>query len=84
LKLNGVIVDSKKITLAGGESKIVTFTLVKEEAGTFNVEISGLKGTFTVKEITTQLPWNLYLIIASTTVIVTLVAITIYLKKHRI
>jgi hypothetical protein len=59
LKLNGTIVNSKIVSLRGEESTIVMFELVKEEAGTFNVEISGLKGTFIVKELSLPL-WQEY------------------------
>jgi PGF-pre-PGF domain-containing protein len=49
LKLDGVVVDTKHVTLAGGASEQVTFTTAKDAAGTYTVNINGLSGTFTVK-----------------------------------
>lgn len=49
LKINGKIEASRNVTLAGGESKIVTFIVVKDIAGTYKVEVNGLSGSFVVK-----------------------------------
>ncbi|MBI2847864.1 MAG: Ig-like domain-containing protein, partial [Chloroflexi bacterium] len=49
LKVNGVSVATKDITLAGGTSETVTFTVSKDTAGTYTVDVNGLSGTFTVK-----------------------------------
>ena len=51
LKINGVEVASKRVTLAGGEYRNVSFTTVQGKAGSYKVEIDGQTGTFTVKEI---------------------------------
>jgi hypothetical protein len=69
LKLNGTIVNSKIVSLRGEESTIVMFKLVKEEAGTFNVEISGLKGTFIVKELSLPLWQEYWYLIVGITII---------------
>ena len=50
LKINGVVEETKDITLNAGASEKVTFTMVKDVAGTYSVEVDGLKGSFTVKE----------------------------------
>ncbi len=49
LKLDNITVATKDATLAGGASQTVTFTTVKDIAGTYIVNIGGLSGTFTVK-----------------------------------
>ncbi|MCK4722411.1 MAG: hypothetical protein KAT75_03855, partial [Dehalococcoidia bacterium] len=49
LKINGVVVATEDVTLAGGASQKVTFTTAQEEAGTYSVTVDGLSGTFTVK-----------------------------------
>jgi len=51
LKLNGVVEETREITLAGGSSETVTFTTAKDEAGTYSVDIDGLTGSFTVREV---------------------------------
>jgi len=46
LKLKGVVEASQDVTLAPGESKIVTFTVAKD-AGVYTVAIGALTGSFT-------------------------------------
>ncbi len=48
LKINGVIEQSTEVTLAGGESRQVSLSVVKNEPGTYAVAIDGLKGQFIV------------------------------------
>jgi len=50
LKLNGKLVATEEVTLAGGDSKTVTFVTTQDTAGTYTVNINGLSGTFTVKQ----------------------------------
>jgi len=50
LKINEVIEETREINLAGG-SETVTFTTAKGEAGTYSVDVNGLRGSFMVKEV---------------------------------
>jgi len=50
LKINGVIEQTREVTLAGGASETVTFTTAKNIAGTYTVDVDGLIGSFTVRE----------------------------------
>jgi len=50
LKINGVAEDDGTVLLAGGASTTVGFKVVREDAGTYSVEVDGLEGTFVVKE----------------------------------
>ena len=54
LKLNGVDVTSKLVTLAGHESQTVSFATVQGKPGSYKVDIDGLSGTFTVKPATVK------------------------------
>ena len=81
LKLNGTLVDSKTVSLKGGESTVVTFQVITDKVGTFNVEVDGLKGAFTVKQI--QLPWVSCAIITAVVVVTASVIITMFAKKRR-
>jgi hypothetical protein len=65
LKVAGAIVDTKRVTLSGGESTAVTFELVMEEAGLYDIEVAGLKGSFVVKETLPPPLWGLYATIAA-------------------
>jgi hypothetical protein len=48
LKLNGETVDAKEVTLAGGQSQQVSFTLSGMNYGQYEVEVAGLTREFTV------------------------------------
>jgi len=50
LKINGVVEGSRGITLDAGASGPVVFSISKETAGTFSVDVNGLSGSFTVRE----------------------------------
>jgi hypothetical protein len=56
LKINSVVEATKDITLNAGASQEVTFTTVKDVAGSYSVEVDGLTGSFTVKEKPTPPP----------------------------
>jgi PGF-pre-PGF domain-containing protein len=50
LKINGEVVETKEVTLAGGASKTVTFITFKDKAGSYSVDVNGIAGSFKVKE----------------------------------
>ena len=54
LAIDGVEVENKEITIAGGETNIVTFTVVKEIAGTYAIEVGGLTKSLQVKGLMTE------------------------------
>ena len=62
LKIDGKVVATKEVTLAGGASQKVTFTTAKDEAGTYAVNVEGLSGSFTVKAPPAPPPINWWLI----------------------
>ena len=47
--MSGELVRACKY-LAGGESEMVAFTIAKDTAGTYAVDVEGLSGLFVVKE----------------------------------
>ncbi|MBA7606991.1 hypothetical protein ES703_14143 [subsurface metagenome] len=49
LKIDNVVVATKDITLAGGTSEEVTFTISRDVPGTYATDINGLSATFVVK-----------------------------------
>jgi peptide/nickel transport system substrate-binding protein len=49
LGINGVVEDVKTVSLAAGESKVVTFIVEKDVAGTYEVAVNGLTGSFRVE-----------------------------------
>jgi len=48
LKINGEIEQSKETTLAAGESRQVSFTVIKDAPGTYAIAVDGLTGEFIV------------------------------------
>ncbi len=48
LKINGSEVETKSVVLNVGEGQVVSFTVARESAGTYAVEVNGSQGTFTV------------------------------------
>ncbi len=48
LKINNVAVATQDVTLAGGASQTVTFTTAKDAAATYQAEVDGQRGEFTV------------------------------------
>jgi len=49
LKVDGLVFDSKTVTLAGGASATVIFSVTKTTSGSYMVKIGDLTGSFTVK-----------------------------------
>ncbi len=54
LKINGVTIGSQIIEIAGHESAEVSFLTVQGKSGSYQVDINGLSGTFTVKPVPVQ------------------------------
>jgi len=50
LKVGNVVVETKEVTVAGGDSEPVSFNITKDTAGVYQVNVDGLSGTFEVKE----------------------------------
>ncbi len=48
LQIDGEIEQSQKIILAAGESRQVSFTVIKDEPGTYTITLDNLTGEFTV------------------------------------
>ncbi len=47
LKINGATVDAKDVTLGIGEAETVVFTLTKDTAGSYDIEVDGTTGSIT-------------------------------------
>ncbi|MFC1904451.1 CARDB domain-containing protein [Chloroflexota bacterium] len=78
LKINGEVIDTKEVTLAGGADQKLTFNVFKDIAGTYEVTINGQSGTFTAKALLQPPPappttnWVLIWIIVGAAVVVSL------------
>jgi len=56
LKINDVLEETSEVTLDAGATESVTFTVSREEAGSYSVLIDGLSGSFTVAAPDTSQP----------------------------
>jgi len=50
LKIDGVVEASEEVSVAAGASQEVIFTVAKDVAKTYSVDVHGLSGTFVVRE----------------------------------
>jgi uncharacterized protein YfaS (alpha-2-macroglobulin family) len=66
LKINDQTIGSQMVTLDGGQSEPVSFTLAETEPGQYQATVSGLSGSFTV--VKTSM-WWIFLIIAAVVII---------------
>jgi hypothetical protein len=48
LTINGHVVDTKDVTVASGDSEVVTFSTSKNEPGTYDVALGDRRGSFTI------------------------------------
>jgi hypothetical protein len=51
LEIDGAIKDSRDVTLAGQATEVVRFQVTEANPGTYNVDIDGLAGSFTVESL---------------------------------
>ena len=76
LKIDGVKETEERVTIAAGSSQTVTFSVTKDVAGTYSVDVSGLTGSFTVKEkvvppvVPKPLAWWVWLIVGLGVVVI--------------
>ena len=76
LKIDGVKEAEKSVTIAPGESQDVSFSVTREEAGSYTVAVSGLTGSFTVKEkvvppvVPKPIAWWVWLIVGLGVVVI--------------
>ena len=49
LRIKGIVEAVKEITLSPGQSQKVAFMIIKDKPGTYDVDLEGLKDSFTVE-----------------------------------
>jgi hypothetical protein len=89
LKIDDVVVETKKVTLAGGASQTVSFTTAQDVAGTYTVNVNGLSGTITVRTPRAVIPkagvpwWVIGAIVAAVIIIGGLLAYFLWWKRRK-
>ncbi len=82
LKINGIIEESKEIILDAGASKTVSFTISKDTAGDYNIEINGQTGELKVLPEMLAVNWGLIIGIIAVIVIIS-VAIILSIRRRK-
>jgi len=65
LKIDDVVVETKQVTVAGGGSEVVSFSIGRDTPGVYQVNINDLSGTFEVKPAPKPTNWWLIVIITA-------------------
>lgn len=65
LAIDGGVIERRNVTLAGGETRTVTFTITREEAGTYDVRVDRLTGSFEVEEPQKKFPTTMAMAIVA-------------------
>ena len=84
LKIDGVVENAENVTLAGGENRQVMFTISEDIEGTYNVEVGGQTGAFTVVKPTpapTGWPLIIGIIVVATAIGISAV---LYVRRRRL
>lgn len=80
LKINGIVESTENVTLTGGATGAVTFTVSKDVEGTYDIKVGGLTGTFTVIK---SLNWPLIIGIVGAVVIIGIIA-ALYIRRRKL
>jgi len=89
LKINGVVEETREVTVAAGASETVTFTTSGDKAGTYAVDVNGLTGSFTVNEAAAPPPpppspvnWPVLLGIIAAVVALAAIVLVLLRRQH--
>lgn len=87
LMINGELVSTRWVQLAGGSNEKATFTTTRDVAGTHIVSVNGLNGTLAVRAqspksiLPGQINW--WLVIALSTAVVILVPVVLIVRRSK-
>lgn len=81
LKIDGVAVENKDVTVAGGATGNVSFTVSKNTTGTYQVAVDSQTGSFTVFSLTSDLPILWIAVVA--VVVAAAIGVLILVKKRK-
>jgi hypothetical protein len=83
LKVDGLVVDSETVTLAGGASATVSFSVTKTTVGSYTVKVGDLTGSFTVTAPPTVSIWLSPGYIAGILIIISAAIASVYALYRR-
>jgi len=79
LQINGTEVRTESVTLDSSETKTIDFTVARDVAEVYKVELDGQEGTF---EVLRRPAWPLWALVGGGGVIIA-IAVSIFLFRHR-
>ncbi len=83
LTIDEIAVETRDITLAGGATGTVAFTVSRDAEGTYSVEVDGLTGSFTVVAPPPTPPGIPWIAVSGVIVIAALLATLFYFRRIR-
>ena len=85
LKIDNIVEATEDVTLAGGATGTVTFTVSKDIEGTYIVEVDGLIGSFTVVKppAPPRPPWAIVMVLLLIAMVVAIAALYVRRKAAR-
>ena len=86
LTINGVVESTKDVTLSVGETRKVTFTVTKQEDGTYMVEVLSIPRLEDKFTVTSPLPWKGDIVLIAAAVIggCSVIGVALYLRLRRV
>jgi hypothetical protein len=81
LKIDNIIIQAKNLVLAAGESQDAVFTVTKDTAGIYKIDVNGQSGTLTIKAAPSKAPflfknWWILAVIVIVVALVTVIMVT--------
>jgi hypothetical protein len=87
LKIDDVAVATEAVTLVAGASEVLTFTAIKDAAGTYAVSVDDLSGTFVVKQAAAEgeegKPLNPWAVAGIVAAVIAVALIAVMLSRRR-
>lgn len=83
LNINSYAEETKEVTLAGGASETVSFTVAEDVAAKYQVGIGELAGEFTVSAPPKEVSWTLMSVIIEVVLIVGMLAFFLWGRRKK-
>jgi parallel beta-helix repeat protein len=83
LEINGAVESIENVTLAGGETRSVAFTVVKGAEGNYEIDVDGIGGTLTVAKVHGNPSFNWPLTIGLISLTIAIIGIAVALQGRK-
>lgn len=83
LSINSYAEETREVTLAGGASETISFTVAEDVAAKYQVGIGELAGEFTVSAPPREISWSLIAVIMEVVFIIGMLTLVIMARRKR-